>query len=81
VAVVGAGLEPMNGARPSVALHSPVVLACSRAAWALGVRLGMTASAARFVSPEVRVVAADGALEREAVRAIADAVLDRKSVV
>jgi hypothetical protein len=81
VAVVGAGLEPAIGARPSLALHSPIVLACSRAAWALGVRLGMTATAARFVSPEVRVVTAEGALERETVRAMADALLGASAVV
>ena len=79
--MVGAGHEPGAGVRPSLALHSPIVLACSRAAWALGVRLGMTASAARFVSPDVRVVAAEGALERETVRAIADALLGMSSVV
>jgi protein ImuB len=81
VAVVGAGFDPGAGVRASVALHSPVVLACTRAAWALGVRLGMTASAARFVSPELRVVAADGQLERETVRAIADALLGVSAVV
>src|SRR5512144_2042360 len=48
VAVVGAGSDPAAGVRPSLALHSPIVLACSRAAWSLGVRLGMTARAARF---------------------------------
>ena len=81
VAVVGAGSDPATGVRPSLALHSPIVLACSRAARALGVRLGMTASAARFASPEVRVVAADAALERETVRAIADALLGVSTVV
>src|ERR1043166_3291409 len=81
VAVVGAGLEPAVGMRASVALHSPVVLACTRAAWTMGVRLGMTASAARFVSPELRVMTADGQLERETVRAIADALLGVSSVV
>jgi len=81
VAVVGAGHDPAVGARPSLALHSPIVLACSRAAWALGVRLGMTASAARYVSPELRVVTADGALERETVRAIADTLLGASAVV
>jgi hypothetical protein len=81
VAVVGAGVDPAAGVRPSLALHSPIVLACSRAAWALGVRLGMTASAARYVSPEVRVVAADAQLERETVRAIADALLAVSAVV
>ena len=68
VAVVGAGYEPGVGVRPSLALHSPIVLACSRAAWGGGVRLGMTAGAARFVSPELRVVPADGQLERAAPR-------------
>jgi hypothetical protein len=81
VAVVGAGVDPGAGVRPSLALHSPIVLACSRAAWALGVRLGMTASAARFVSSEVRVVAGDAQLERETVRAIADALLAVSAVV
>src|SRR5690349_14083757 len=81
VAVVGAGSDPAEGVRPSLALHSPIVLACSRAAWALGVRLGMTASAARAVSPELRVITADAQLEREAIRAIADALLGMSAVV
>jgi len=81
VAVVGAGADPGSGIRPSVALHSPIVLACSRAAWALGVRVGMTASAARFASSELRVVVADAALERETARAIADALLGVSAVV
>lgn len=81
VAVVGAGHDPATGARPSIALHSPIVLACSRAAWALGVRLGMTASAARFASPELRVVAADSGVERDTVRAIADTLLGAAVVV
>ncbi|HEY0993906.1 MAG TPA: hypothetical protein VGD80_42915, partial [Kofleriaceae bacterium] len=81
VAVVGAGFDPAAGVRPSLALHSPIVLACSRAAWSLGVRLGMTAGAARFVSAELRVVAADAQLERETVRAIADGLLGVSAVV
>jgi hypothetical protein len=81
VAVVGAGVDPGPGVRPQLALHSPIVLACSRAAWALGVRLGMTASAARFLSAQLRVVAADTQLERETVRAIADALLGVSAVV
>jgi protein ImuB len=81
VAVVGAGLEPAAGVRASLALHSPIVLACSRAAWTAGVRLGMTATAARFASPDVRVISADGGLERETVRAIADALLGVSVVV
>lgn len=78
VAVVGAG-----GVAPSslavgtrAALYTPVVQACSRAAWALGVRIGMTATAANGLAPgQLRVVAAEPALERETVRAIADALL------
>jgi hypothetical protein len=81
VAVVGAGFDPAAGVRPLPALHSPVVLACSRAAWGVGVRLGMTAGAARFVSPDLRVVAADAQLERETVRAIADGLLAVSTVV
>lgn len=72
VVVVG-GHEP--GRDRSGPLHTPVVMACSRAAWALGVRLGMTAAAARGRSPELTIVTADPALERETVRAIGDAAL------
>jgi hypothetical protein len=82
------------------ALHAPIVVACSRAAWALGVRLGMTAAAARNVSggrdgrdlcPAGRtaegrcggidVVAVEPLLERETLRAIADAMLALTGVV
>jgi nucleotidyltransferase/DNA polymerase involved in DNA repair len=64
------------------ALFSPVVQACSRAAWALGIRLGMTATAANGTAPgQLRVVGSDGALERETIRAIADALLGVSSVV
>src|SRR5215211_2497417 len=77
VAVVSVPLTapPGGGGRP--ALYAPVVQACSKAAWALGVRLGMTATAANSVASAsggaLRVVPADAALERETVRAIADA--------
>lgn len=81
VAVVGSGLDPTAGAAARAALHSPIVMACSRAAWALGVRIGMTAPAARNASPEVRVVSADAQLERDTVRAIADALLGASTVV
>ncbi len=64
------------------ALYSPVVQACSRAAWALGIRLGMTATAANAAAPgQIRVVGADAALERETIRAIADALLGVSSIV
>ncbi len=81
VAVVGSGLDPSAGAATRAALHSPVVVACSRAAWMLGVRVGMTAPAARNASPEVRVVSADAQLERDTVRAIADTLLGASPVV
>ncbi len=75
VAVVGSGIE---GARPS--LYGPIVQACSRAAWSLGIRIGMTATAANQLAPgELRVVTSDAALERETVRAIADALLATSS--
>src|SRR6185436_6325849 len=81
VAVVGSGLDPGAGMATRTALHSPVVVACSRAAWALGVRVGMTAPAARNASPEVRVLSSDAQLERDTVRAIADALLGISPVV
>src|SRR5689334_21055405 len=46
-------------------LHAPLVLACSRAAWALGVRLGMTATSARALSVDLKIVPAELHLERE----------------
>src|SRR5258706_8520782 len=77
VVVVGAASPLGDGERKAerirAALHGPVVLACSRAGYALGARVGMTATAARGLSPELRVVAADPVAERETVRAIADA--------
>ncbi|HTR50621.1 MAG TPA: hypothetical protein VMJ10_07935 [Kofleriaceae bacterium] len=69
VAVVGAA---ERGPR---VLGAPIVLACSRAAWALGVRLGMTATSARALSPALVIVTADPVAERETARAIADALL------
>ena len=85
---VGAAIAMVDaqGPSPRIAggsgpLHAPVVVACSRAAWALGVRLGMTATAARSISSEISVVAVDAAAEREAVRAIADALLALTPVV
>ncbi|MGE0548046.1 MAG: hypothetical protein AB7O24_24985 [Kofleriaceae bacterium] len=77
VAVVGAtGSDTSGPDGGRAALHSPIVQACSRAAWALGVRTGMTAAAAHGLAPgQLRVVTADPKLERETVRAIADALL------
>src|SRR5438093_1423599 len=84
VVVVGAahpfyGAGEGKGERIRAALHGPVVLACSRAGYALGARVGMTATAARGLSPQLRVVAADPVAERETVRAIADALLGATS--
>jgi hypothetical protein len=74
VAVVsGLGVEP--GRERAGVLHAPIVLACSRAAWALGVRVGMTATAARALSPELEIVTAEATIERDAVRALGDALL------
>ena len=71
--VIAPGIAPGGpGAR---VLGAPIVVACSRAAWALGVRVGMTATGARGVARELRVLTADVALERETARAIADALL------
>ena len=78
VAVVS-GVEP--GREAAGVLHAPIVLACSRAAWAQGVRLGMTATAARALSAELAIISADVAAERETVRAIADALLGVSAVV
>jgi nucleotidyltransferase/DNA polymerase involved in DNA repair len=72
VAVVS-GVEP--GREAAGVLHAPIVLACSRLAWAQGVRIGMTATAARSQSADIRIVTADPAAERETVRAIADSLL------
>jgi len=74
VAVVAAGSAAAQR-------HAPVVTACSRAAWALGVRIGMPAAAAHAISPEVVVVPADPAIEREAACALADALLALAPIV
>src|SRR6478672_8280176 len=69
VAVVS-GVEP--GREAAGVLHAPIVLACSRAAWGHGVRIGMTATAARTRAPDIEIVTAQQASDREAIRAIAD---------
>ncbi len=85
VAVVGSGVDVSTlgaGIAARAALTSPVVQACSRAAWALGVRIGMTATAAHATAPgQLRVVSGDAALERETMRAIADSLLGVSSLV
>jgi hypothetical protein len=54
---------------------SPIVVACSRAAWTNGVRPGMSATAARTVDPGVTCVIAEVAAERAMLKAVGDAVL------
>ena len=85
IAMVDGGDSLRPAQRPGVVatgvLHVPVVVACSRAAWAQGVRLGVTATAARSVAPDVSIVAVESAGERETVRAIADSVLGLTSIV
>ncbi len=76
---VVSGVE--TGREMAGVLHAPIVLACSRAAWAQGVRLGMTATAARSQSPDIQIVSADAASERETVRAIADTLLGVSTTV
>lgn len=80
---IGSGPGPGRSGRISAAgvLHAPIVLACSRAAWAQGVRLGMTATAARGLSASLQIITADAATERETVRAIADALLGASPTV
>jgi hypothetical protein len=67
VAGIAVVAQPISG--------SPVVVACSRAAWASGVRPGMSAAAARLADPQVTCVFADVASERAILKAVGDAVL------
>src|SRR5687767_5854776 len=61
--------------------RGPVVLAYSRAAHALGARIGMSATAARALSPDLELVTADAHLERDTTRAIADVLLSLSPIV
>jgi hypothetical protein len=81
IAMASASDSTARGGSGVGVLHAPVIVACSRAAWALGVRLGMTATAARSTAPDVSVVSVDAASERETVRAIADGVLGLTPIV
>jgi nucleotidyltransferase/DNA polymerase involved in DNA repair len=72
----GVPLAIVSGGDPAAserALRAPIVVACSRAAWSVGVRLGMTAPAARARSATLAVVPLATAIERETIRAIGDA--------
>src|SRR5262245_27978361 len=59
--------------QPSIG--APVVVACSRAAWAAGVRPTMTASVARALVADLTCTIADVGRERALLRAVADAFL------
>jgi len=68
------------GVRPDAGkAQTPLVLACSRAAFLLGIRVGMSATSARVEG--VQVISADPQQERETVRALADALLTLTPVV
>jgi protein ImuB len=54
---------------------APTVVACSRAAFARGVRTGMTITAARAIAGDLVVAPRDPAAERATVRALAEALL------
>lgn len=72
-AVVTTWNAPADGRGASTG--SPVVVACSRAAWMAGVRPGMLVTIARSLDPELTCEIADVAAERALLRAIADALL------
>ena len=61
---------------------SPIVIACSRAAHAVGVRIGMSGHTARSLAPDqLEVVTVDRAAEVEVVTAIAEGLLGLSSRV
>ncbi|MBK9030620.1 MAG: hypothetical protein IPL61_04650 [Myxococcales bacterium] len=64
-----------------VDVASPVVTACSRAAWVRGVRPGMVASVARGHAPELVTLVRDLAGELELLRALGDRLLGLAPVV
>jgi protein ImuB len=60
---------------PVAVVTRTTVTTCSRAAWAAGVRPGMTVAAALELAPDLVTVAADRAAELATVRALAEALL------
>ncbi len=54
---------------------SKKILVCSKAAWELGLRVGMSASKARTLAPMVEFVSADAALYQRAFQALAESFL------
>lgn len=63
------------------ALTGSVVMVCSRAAWAEGIRPGMAVATARTIVPELVVVAADRALYQRALDALVESLLGASQVV
>jgi hypothetical protein len=57
------------------AIGAPVVVACSRAAWSLGVRPQMTAATARALVPGLECMVADVTGERRLLCGVADSLL------
>jgi protein ImuB len=72
-----AGAPVVIAGGPAVAGRpgAPTVVACSRSAWARGVRTGMTITAARAIAGDLIVAARDAAAERATVRALGEALL------
>jgi len=60
---------------PVAVVAGPVVVACSRAAWARGVRPGMVVAVARMHAAELVCLVRDALGEAELVRTLADALL------
>lgn len=54
---------------------SASIIACSRAAWADGIRPGMAVTTARAIAPELEVVLADRALYRRTLDALVESLL------
>lgn len=75
IGAVPAGTSGSIAVVAQPALGSPVVVACSRAAWLTGVRPGMSATTARTLEPHLRCVVADVVAERALLRAVADGLL------
>jgi len=76
-AAIGApvAVYQMSAGQMSAGSAGPTVVACSRAAWGLGVRTGMSVAAARAIAADLIVVPADPAAERAAARAVAESLL------
>ncbi len=70
------------GVRPDAGkAQTPQVLACSRAAFMLGIRVGMPAAAVHHAADGIQIIHSDAQLERETIRALADALLTLTPVV